>query len=99
MHISALKAVAAPFQIITKKVSSYRQKTQNEIPKKTEKITIMQKLLFCRNTDDGVIVGLFSEKCLQKHKTIIKKEKEIHFHKKHALSQMIHCPLTLSEHY
>ena len=67
--------------------------------KKTQKITIMQKLLFCKNTDDGVIVGLFSEKCLQKHKTIIKKEKEIHFHKKHALSQMIHCPLTLSEHY
>ena len=33
MHISALKAVAAPFQIITKKVSSYRQKTQKEIPK------------------------------------------------------------------
>ena len=33
MHIFALKAVAAPFQIITKKVSSYRQKTQKEIPK------------------------------------------------------------------
>ena len=98
MHISALKAVAAPFQIITKKVSSYRQKTQKEIPK-NPKYHYYAKLLFCRNTDDCVIVGLFSEKCLQKHKTIIKKEKEIHFHKKHALSQMIHCPLTLSEHY
>ena len=99
MHISALKAVAAPFQIITKKVSSYRQKTQKEIPKKPKRSLLCKNFFFCKNTDDGVIVGLFSEKCLQKHKTIIKKEKEIHFHKKHALSQMIHCPLTLSEHY
>ena len=46
MHISALKAVAAPFQIITKKVSSYRQKTQNEIPKKPKRSLLCKNFFF-----------------------------------------------------
>ena len=46
MHISALKAVAAAFQIITKKVSPYRQKTQKEIPKKPKWSLLCKNFFF-----------------------------------------------------